>query len=307
MKARALFFALAILVVSITAEAHGVRSAFLNVTAQDANHAVVVLNSPTPSSGIEFAVPPNCTLTDGNLLACPNGIRGTALGVRGMGPIISETSVVVSLEDGTTLSHLLTPSSPSWTIPSSESAWAVSRQYVRIGIEHILGGADHVLFLLGLVLVVRRVRSVLIAETAFTISHTISFSATALGIVRLPSIAAEACIALSLVLVALDIGRPQARLHRKPLAAAGIAFAFGLVHGLGFAGALREVGLPENAILPALAGFAGGIEIGQISFLAAVLAIVHFVSKTRMRRVFDLSAAYAIGAVGCFWLFQRLS
>jgi hypothetical protein len=285
------------------AEAHGIRSAFLNVTAQDATHAVLTLNSPAPASGIEFAVPANCTLADRTVLECPNGLRGAELEVRGMGPIVSETSVVVELE-GETMSHLLTASSPRWTIPSHESAWSVARQYVGLGVTHILGGADHLLFLLGLVLVVRKLRAVLIAETAFTISHTISFSATALGIVRIPSGPAEACIAVSLVLVALDIGRPTSMLHRKGFA--DLAFAFGLVHGLGFAGALREVGLPEKAILPALAGFAGGIELGQIAFLAAVMLLVHLVSKTRMRRAIDLSAAYAIGAVGCFWLIQRL-
>src|SRR5205809_535397 len=119
---------------------------------------------------------------------------------------------------------------------------AVAVDYVRLGIAHILHGADHLLFLLALVLYVRRPRAVLVTETAFTLSHSLSFSAVALGWVHVFAPTAEACIALSLVLVALDVGRAHAERDAARQGAA-IALVFGLVHGLGFAGALSEVGL----------------------------------------------------------------
>jgi hydrogenase/urease accessory protein HupE len=263
------------------------------------------LRVPAPAASIELAPPQGCTLTsadEGMTLDCPGGLRGKAIEVRGMGPIISETSVVIELADRTTISHLLTSSSPRFTIPDRDTTLACVLQYAKLGVAHIASGIDHLCFLLGLVLVVRRLRAVLIAETAFTLSHTISLGATALGWIRVSPAAAEACIALSLVLVALDIG-----MKKRPsgLSAAALAFVFGSVHGLGFAGGLREVGLPENAIVPALAGFAGGIEVGQLAFLACALAVLHLAKGWRSK--IDLAAAYAIGGVGCFWLIQRLA
>src|ERR1019366_3355702 len=182
---------------------------------------------------------------------------------------VSDVVVWATFADGTTSSHIVKTGEPTFELRSGASGWTVVRQYVRLGVVHILTGYDHLLFLLLLVLLLRRVRSVLLAETAFTLSHSLSFSATALGWVHVSSTAAEACIALSLVLLAADV-----RIRGTPAPAwrgARMAFVFGLVHGLGFAGGLREIGLPERAVAPALVSFGAGVELGQVAFLAVAL------------------------------------
>jgi hypothetical protein len=168
-----------------------------------------------------------------------------------------------------------------------------------------LTGYDHLLFLGLLVLLLRRARSVLLAETAFTLSHSVSFSATALGWIHVSSVAAEACIALSLVLLAADV-----RLRGAPASAsrgASMALVFGLVHGLGFAGGLREIGLPEHAIAPALVSFGAGVELGQVAFLAVVLGVLHLVRHASQLSRVEMGAVYAAGTVSAYWLFERVA
>src|SRR5262249_1603286 len=151
------------------------------------------------------------------------------------------------------------------TIPRTEGAIGVARSYVLSGLRHIAGGADHLFFLALLVLVLRRVRAVLLAETAFTVSHSLAFAATALGRIHVRPAPVEACIALSLVLLATDVSQDGA--ERSVWRGAGTSLVFGLVHGLGFAGGLRETGLPDRHVAVALLGFGTGIEIGQVLFL----------------------------------------
>jgi HupE / UreJ protein len=147
----------------------------------------------------------------------------------------------------------------------------------------------------------------MLAETAFTLSHTLSFSASALGWVHVSATAAEACIAVSLVLVALDVGRPVRPRHAAPWKTAGLAFAFGLVHGLGFAGGLAEIGLPQAQVPAALAGFASGVEIGQVVFLVIAVSAVSLLGRApRLARGAVTAGAYAVGGIGWFWLFERL-
>jgi hypothetical protein len=246
-------------------------------------------------------------------LACDGTTAGHALAVRGLGPVLGEAVVWVRYADGSTFSHLVTQYSPSWTLPTRASAWSVAGQYVRLGIEHILGGYDHLLFLVLLVLTLRSPRAVLLAETCFTLSHSVSFTATALGWVHVAPAPAEACIALSLVLVALDVGRGPAATSREDAARsrrargiAGLAFLFGLVHGLGFAGGLREIGLPDRDVATALASFAAGVEIGQVAFLSAVLGCVHFARRSAAWPRVELAGAYLGGAVSSFWVIERV-
>ena len=154
-------------------------------------------------------------------------------------------------------------------------------------------------------LLLSRVRSVLLAETAFTLSHSLSFSATALGWLHVSSTAAEACIALSLVLLAADV---RVRGAPPPARARGawLALVFGLVHGLGFAGGLRGIGLPEHAVAPALVSFGAGVELGQVAFLAVVLGGPASGSGTRASsRAPKIVAVYAAGSVSMWWLFER--
>ena len=193
---------------------------------------------------------------------------------------------------------------PRFELRAAGSGWSIAWQYARLGVRHILTGTDHLLFLALLVLSLRRVRSVLLAESAFTLSHSLSFSATALGWIHMSSAAAEACIALSLVLLAADVrvrGAP-------PRAARGawLALVFGLVHGLGFAGGLREIGLPDGAVASALLSFGAGVEVGQVAFLAALLALLHLVRRASQLSRLNLVAVYAAGALSAYGLFERV-
>src|SRR5262249_44334900 len=156
----------------------------------------------------------------------------------------------------------------------------VAAEYVERGVVHIMTGADHLMFLFLLVLLLKtKLRAILLAESAFTLSHSISFSLTALGLLKVAAPAAEACIALSLLLLALDVGGDKVT---GPRSAALTALIFGSVHGLGFAGGLRELGLPDRHVATALVGFGAGVELGQIVFLAAVIVLFRAILKHRI-------------------------
>jgi hydrogenase/urease accessory protein HupE len=287
------------------AAAHGMRSAYVEITEATPGHAHVVIRGKVPVTGVALTVAAPCTL-ERDVLTCPARLAGAALTITGLGPIASEAVVFVTFHDGTTTSACVTPGTPRWTVPGAadDSELDIAGRYVALGVVHIATGADHLLFLLALVLCLRSLRAVMLAETAFTLSHTLSFSASALGWIHVSAAAAEACIAVSLVLVALDIGRPQ---RVAPWRTAGLAFAFGLVHGLGFAGGLAELGLPATAVPAALAGFAAGVELGQVVFLAACVAAIRVIARwPAATRATVAAGAYAIGGVGWFWLFERL-
>ena len=182
--------------------------------------------------------------------------------------------------------------------------------YTGLGIGHILTGVDHLLFVLALVLIVRGRRRLLLTITAFTIAHSITLALATLGVVRIAGPPVEATIALSIVFVASEILRLRQGREgiavRKPWV---IAFAFGLLHGLGFAGALAEVGLPQNSIPLALLFFNVGVEIGQLIFIAVVLAFAA-IARRVLRNHDEWTVAlpaYLIGSVASFWVFERIA
>jgi hypothetical protein len=295
------------------AAAHGMRSAYIEITEASPGRARLAIRGKVPVTGVELHAAAPCTIAGapetGSWLSCPERLAGASLRVTGLGPIVSEAVIFVTFQDGTSTSTCATPGNPAWTIPGAAEAGMVSvaGRYVVLGIEHIATGADHLLFLFALVLCLRTVRAVMLAETAFTLSHTLSFSASALGWVRVSATAAEACIAVSLVLVALDVGRPLRPGRDAPWKTAGLAFAFGLVHGLGFAGGLAEIGLPATAVPAALAGFASGVELGQVAFLAIAVALLALARRApRVSRAAVQLGTYAVGGVGAFWLVERL-
>jgi len=291
------------------AAAHGMRSAYIEVTETAPGRARIAISGQVPVIGVELTAAAPCAIASapdtGTWLTCPGHLADAALTVAGMGPVVSEAVIFVTIVDGSSTSACVTPGSPTWRIPGAPDGMVtVAGRYVALGVEHIATGADHLLFLLALVLCLRRLGAVMLAETAFTLSHTLSFSASALGWIHVSAAAAEACIAVSLVLIALDVGRPTRESHWKT---AGLAFAFGLVHGLGFAGGLAEIGLPATAVPAALIGFAGGVELGQIAFLIfAVAALAALERAPRLARAAVHAGAFAIGGIGWFWLFERI-
>lgn len=197
---------------------------------------------------------------------------------------------------------------------ASPGRFEVARTYTVLGIEHILMGVDHLLFVLALLLLVDSRRRLLVTITAFTVAHSITLALASLGVLSVPGPPVEASIALSIVFVASEIiharqGRPGLT-QRYPWV---VAFTFGLLHGLGFAGALAEVGLPPLSVPTALLFFNVGVEIGQLLFIAAVLAFI-WLSRQAVRRLGLPSVnglwrvvPYAIGGVASYWLFERIA
>jgi hydrogenase/urease accessory protein HupE len=202
-------------------------------------------------------------------------------------------------------------------VQAAPGAGEVAATYLALGVEHILFGFDHLLFVLALVILVRDWRRVAVTVTAFTIAHSITLAAATLGFVNVPGPPVEATIALSIMLVAVEIlnarrGEPSFT-QRLPWL---VAFSFGLLHGFGFAGALAEVGLPQHAIPVALLFFNIGVEAGQLIFVAAVLSLIwlsryaaSLLFETGLvRRAFDRfdgAVAYGIGGVAAYWLIER--
>lgn len=295
----------ALVLLPTLARAHGMRTAYLELTEGAGGSAVVSWKTTVPAPGVEPRLGDGCTPADAGGFRCDGPLDGRRIAVAGLGPVITEAVVRVLRTDGAVRSRVLTPGDPVWVIPSTQPWTAVALDYVRLGIAHILSGADHLLFLLALVLYVRRPRAVLVTESAFTLSHSISFSAVALGWIHVFAPAAEACIALSLVLVALDVGNPRAKRHAAWQGPA-IALVFGLVHGLGFAGGLSEVGLPERAVASALVGFALGVEIGQVAFIVVLMLALAALRRAVPAPRLALAGSYLVGVTGAYWLFQRL-
>ena len=243
-------------------------------------------------------------------LECRESLVGKSVGVAGIAASGADVVLRIALEDGRTLNHILKADAPEYRVPEQQSALTIVSDYVELGIEHILSGWDHLLFVLGLVLLVGRGRALLWTITAFTLGHSITLALAVLGFVAFPPQPIEALIAFSIYLVAIELARRQN--HRKTLMDRMpwiVAGGFGLLHGLGFAGALTEVGLPEGEIPLALFAFNVGIELGQLAFVALVLCgwalvrAVPFQWPEWTRYV----PAYGIGTLAAYWFFQRLS
>jgi len=242
----------------------------------------------------------------------PGGLDGKPIAFTDLAATGLDVLVRVERADGTEQTGRIHAVQPSFTLKPSPGPLEVIGTYTGLGIEHILTGFDHLLFVLALMIIVRGRRQLLLTITAFTLAHSITLALATLGVVRLPGPPVEAAIALSIVFVAAEIlrlrqGFPSLTASKPWL----VAFAFGLLHGLGFAGALAEVGLPQNAIPLALLFFNVGVELGQLMFIVAMLAVAA-IAKRVLRsldnvRWATVSAAYLIGSIASFWVVQRLA
>jgi hydrogenase/urease accessory protein HupE len=296
------------------ARAHGMRSAYLEIDELEGADPLVRLRVTQPDVA---AIPSieGCELTPlhethlevdgmtrGYRARCRRPLAGATVTVSGLGVELEEAVVRVRSATGELHSAVLTSGNPRLRIPAHGDAEAAWWQYLRLGTLHILGGADHLLFLLLIVLHLRRLRPILVAETAFSLSHGLAFAATVTGWIRVPAAPVEAAIALSLVLLALDVGRAGALSAR---ATAAMALVFGAVHGLGFAGGLRELGVPERQLGPAVLGFGVGVELGQLGFVlttwCALTALARWRGAERVARWLVLIA----GSLAMSWLLTR--
>lgn len=232
------------------------------------------------------------------------GLVGRTIRIDDLGPAKIDTLVRIELADGRKLQRVLRRNEPSMEVPERTTRATVFVDYLKIGFEHILSGADHLLFVFGLFLLCTGLAPLAKTITSFTVGHSITLSLAALGYARLPSGPIEVLIAASVLALAVDLARDEARptwMRRFPWP---MALVFGLLHGLGFAGALREVGLPDGEIPMALFSFNVGIEVGQLVFVAVLLALAPLVRRIPVplpRRV----AIYAMGSLAAFWMIER--
>ena len=272
--------------------------------------------------GTQDITPPRASFSEGvyverRSIRWDGGLIGQPVTIEGLSATSTDVLVRIESLGGAIQTERLSPTKTSFIIQAAPGAGEVAATYLRLGVEHILFGFDHLLFVLALVILVRGWGRVAITVTAFTIAHSITLTAATLGFVNVPGPPLEAAIALSILLVAVEIvnarrGKPSPTARLPWL----VAFSFGLLHGFGFAGALAEVGLPQHAIPVALLFFNVGVEIGQLIFVAAVLSLIslvhHVASKllepARLQQSFDrldMTVAYAIGVMAAYWLIER--
>jgi hydrogenase/urease accessory protein HupE len=241
---------------------------------------------------------------------CAGGLTGGTIHIAGLSSTMTDVLVRLERLDGTTQVTRLTPSAPAFVVAAPAGAAGVARTYTVLGVAHILSGIDHLLFVLALLLITRGGWKVVRTVTAFTVSHSITLTLAALGYVHVPQAPVEAAIALSIVFVAAEILRArQGHVGITARAPWLVAFTFGLMHGLGFAGGLSEAGLPEGHIPTALLFFSIGVEAGHFLFIAAVLSLLALATRVKLTapQWAQLIPPYAIGGVAMFWVIQRIA
>ena len=319
---RALALALVLLALPSLADAHRLAPSFVEVTEGVDGLAEVVWKTPrlvTRGTRLEPVLPcPQQGEARGAAEATAWVARwtmdcgerplvGLTLGVDGLDGSGTDALVRVVLRDGRQLRAILTAATPRYTIPDQEDRLTVARSYLVLGGEHLFGGLDHVLFVLGLLGLLGATRALLLAITSFTIGHSFTLAIAALDLVRLPPGPVEIGIAITLIVLARELASPEHRerslLARHP---GLMPFAFGLLHGLGFAGALAELGLPQEAVPLALLSFNVGIELGQLAIVALVLPVIAWLARRPAwpRWLGELPAT-AIGTLGVYWGLTR--
>lgn len=315
---------------SAAASAHELRPSVVELREVEAGQymmdwkvTLAVGSGAALAARLEPVIPANCSITGEPVqriqaaalmgrayLTCQGAPAG---GQFGLSELLGKSDAIarfVPLEEPTQ-SFRLTADAPAATILAEPDALSVLMDYFVIGAEHIVFGWDHLLFVIALVLLVRGPWPVVKAATAFTIAHSITLVATVLGYSGLPSRPVEALIALSIVFLAVEVAitlRDPERMtltRRYPWA---VAFAFGLVHGFGFAGALADIGLPQTQLAAALFAFNVGVEAGQLLVVAITMLVLSALARAPSQTGGQALkiATYAIGTVGSFWLIERL-
>lgn len=244
---------------------------------------------------------------------CNGPLLGGTVSIPGLEKTQTDVLVRISPLESTAISFRLTAAEPSAIVPAEPGSLDVFAAYFGLGFEHILEGWDHLLFVFALLVLIRDFWRLVGAVTAFTVAHSLTLAAATLGWITLPPAPVEAVIALSIVFLASEIALSRdGRVRLSQSAPWLVTFAFGLLHGLGFAGALKEIGLPQSDIPLALLAFNVGVEAGQLAFVVAALAILTVLSRLPSKgpllayRAVSLCMAYAIGSLSSFWLIERI-
>lgn len=322
---RLLALLLVILALVRPSAAHELRPAYLELAETTPGHFTVLWKVPAAGDrrlGLYLRLPASCQNTtepasaiENNAyferwkVTCDGGLKGQTITIDGLRNTLTDVLARISWADGSVEVERLTPEQPTLTLKGAQTVWEVARTYFILGVEHILGGIDHLLFVLALMLLIRDPWMLVKTITAFTLAHSITLTGAALGYLSLPQAPVEAVIALSIAFVARELILMKPGERRLSEAYPWVvAFSFGLLHGFGFAGALKEIGLPHGDVPLALLTFNLGVEAGQLLFVAAMVVVYRTaVSMTRLPILpLRTAMAYGIGAAATFWLLTRM-
>jgi hydrogenase/urease accessory protein HupE len=323
-----LFLLFAALVLPAAASAHESRPAMLSIIEQADGAVEISFRQPIGAEGATIALEPKLSsgwidrqpdrivrtqtaMERAWLVPSPDAsLAGQEVSIIGLDSTILDVLLSIERPGLARQTMLLNADMPETVIGEAGNGLSGGIGWMRLGVDHILGGYDHLAFVLGLMLLVRHWRGLVLALTSFTLAHSLTLAMTTLGYISLPSRPVEAAIALSIVILAIEAVQERKGqvgwLRGRPWL---MAFPFGLLHGLGFAGALGEMGLDPDHVAWPLLWFNIGVEIGQLIFVATVLAVSWLVMRfwrehfERLRR----ATPYVIGPLAMFWLFQRLA
>ncbi len=312
-----------VLVAGSAALAHEVRPGYLELRESDPSNYALMWKRPTGGEveiRIAPVVPDGCTLTTPDrqqltpeavivhgMLHCDRGLAGKTFRIAGLERTVTDVLVRVEHADGRIESQLVRPVNPAYTLGAATNRSQRALSYLQLGIQHILLGVDHLLFVLGLLLIVRQRWMLVKTITAFTVAHSITLAIATLGYASAPAAPLNAAIAMSILFLGPEIVRvwrgESSFTIRHPWV---VAFAFGLLHGFGFASGLTLMGLPRSEIPLALLLFNLGVELGQIAFIALVVLLERAFRTLQVRwpRPVEALPGYAVGSLGAFWTMQ---
>ena len=238
-------------------------------------------------------------LSEKILLKCGESLRGKAIQVSGLS-ILNDALVTINHFDGDRFEGLMNLKVPEIIIPKDKQVYPTG--YFYLGVEHLLGGVDHVVFVLGLIFLISGFIPLLKTVTAFTLAHSITLAISVLGVFKLPSASTEALIALTIIYLAFELTKTESQIKRPWI----MAFGFGLLHGFGFAGALSEIGIANDQLFLSLLFFNIGIEIGQLMIIPLVGLVIYVLNFINLKNQFRTLITYGIGGMGVFWFVTRI-
>jgi hydrogenase/urease accessory protein HupE len=300
---------------SRTSAAHELKPAVLALREVEPGRFTFAWHAPIGRRDLPIAIEPrypaHCQVLPGILDCGSRGLNGE-LGFAGVEDSVYRVIAQIVWLDGSSRTEVMSEDRPSVQLHGVTSdagageLSALAGAYARLGVEHILTGFDHLLFVLGLLLLVGQGRRLILTITAFTLAHSVTLAAGVLGLVSPPRAAVEAVIALSILLVAVECMKPGPSLTRR--APWAVAFGFGLLHGFGFAGALEEIGLPPGQVPLALVSFNVGVELGQLAVIAVAFLVVKLAgTRAPSLRKLETPLVYVMGTAAAFWTIERLS
>jgi len=314
------------LLLPLGASAHDLRSGFFQLSQTGPADYEIVWKAPSRTGkalDVTPRLPADCKASASSRQPTPAGVpieswQVTCSGTldsrevmfAGLAALDADILVRLDLETAGEVNCRVTPFAPSFTIGSKERGDLSLWVYFRLGFEHILSGIDHLLFVLCLIFLIRDIRKLVVTVTAFTVAHSLTLAVTVFGVVQLPIRPVEAIIAFSIILLAAEALRKRAKesepkniVERAPWV---IAFVFGLLHGFGFASALLEIGLPEDAIPACLLLFNLGVEAGQLLFVVIVLSALKATELFKLRQPVGFVAMYSTGIIATKWFVERM-